>query len=161
MMLAFVPVDDVRDCFFDILEQIPEDLQMDDLLAYFQTTWVEGLSTGRRAPGNARFPPETWNCFDRTVGLLNRTNSYVESWNKKFSGLVGHSHPTIWNFLAALRLEQASVDGKISSYRHGHQPPKRKPAYEEKDAAILSIVERQHLYDGRLVEYLDLIRDVM
>ena len=161
MMLAFVPVEEVRDSYYFILDQLPEDLHIDDLLAYFQTTWAEGLSTGRRAPGNARFPPETWNCFDRTVALLNRTNNYVESWNKKFAGLVGHSHPTIWNFLAAVRLEQASVDGKISAYRHGQQPPKRKPAYIKKDDAILAIVNRQHIYDGRLIEYLDLLRDEM
>ena len=87
--------------FFSLLNELPDNLQIDDLLAYFQTTWIEGLATGRRVPGNALFPPETWNCFDRTLTLLPRTNNFVDAWNKKFSGLIGHSNPTnatIWNF---------------------------------------------------------------
>ena len=54
---------------------MPDDLNIDDILGYFQTTWIEGLSTGRRAPGNAKFLPPTWNCFDRTLAQLNRTNN--------------------------------------------------------------------------------------
>ena len=115
---------------------MPDDLNIDDFLGYFQTTWVEGLSTGRRAPGNAKFPPTTWNCFDRTLSQLNRTNNFVEAWNKKFAGVVGHSNPTIWNFLAAVKMELSATDGKISSYLVGQQPPKRKKVYLDKDTAI-------------------------
>ena len=35
---------------------------------------------------------------DGTLAQLNQTNYFVGAWNKKFAGVVGHSHPTIWNF---------------------------------------------------------------
>ncbi len=58
-MLAFVPAGEVRGSFYSLLDELPDELQIDVLLAYFQTTWIEGLSAGRRAPGNALFPPQT------------------------------------------------------------------------------------------------------
>ena len=85
----------------------------------------------------------------------------MESWNNKFSGVVGHSNPTIWNFLAAVRVEQSSTDGKLTSYLVGQQPPKRKKANEEKDASVRHIVDRNDGYEDRLIEYLDLLRCAM
>ena len=52
MMLAMVPVDDVPAVFNTIVEAVPDDLQIDPLLGYFERTWIDGLN-GR----SARFPP--------------------------------------------------------------------------------------------------------
>ena len=104
---------------------------MDPLLGYYEKTWIVGLS-GRRA----RFPPESWNQTDRVETDLNRTNNYCESFNKTFADVVGHSNPTIFNFLSAVQLEQASTESKISCYRQGRQPPKRRKRWIEKDASI-------------------------
>ena len=95
MMLALVPA---------------ADIQLDPLLGYFERTWIVGLS-GRAA----RYPPASWNQTDRVETCLNRTNNYCESFNKTFSTVVGHAHPTIYNFLSAVHLEQASTEGKIHS----------------------------------------------
>ena len=62
---------------------------------------------------------------------MNRTDNLVESWYKKFCTLLGH--PTIYNFIAAVQMEQSSTDGKISAYMIGEQPPKRKKANDDKD----------------------------
>ena len=86
---------------------------------------------------------------------MGRTNNYCESFNRTFSDVVGHSNPTIYNFLSAVRLEQSSTEGKISSYRQGRQPPARKKRWVGKDAAMKRIVGNYHLYDNRLMEYLD------
>ena len=51
----------------------------------------------------------------------------------QFSTVFGHFSVTILNFLAAVRLEQASTEGKMFSYRRGMQRPQRKEAYLEKD----------------------------
>ena len=103
--------------FFDfLLDKMLDDLKIYDLLRHFQTTWIEGLSTGRKAPGTPSFLlPGTASTFDRSIAQLNRTNKFVEEWNKKFAGNVGH--------------------GKISSYLIGQQPTKRKKAYLDKDNA--------------------------
>ena len=69
----------------------------------------------------------------------------VESWNKKFSALVGHTNPTIYNFIAvAVQMEQSSTDKKILENSLGEQPPKRKKANSDKDRTIISIVQNYH-----------------
>ena len=155
MMLAMVPVDEVPAVFNTIVEAVPEDLQLDPLLGYFERTWIAGLN-GR----SARFPPSSWNQTDRVETELNRTNNYCESFNKKFSNVIGHSHPTIFNFLSAVQLEQASTEGKIYSYRRGMQPPQRKKKYLEKDAEVKHIVSTYHTYENNVLHYLDLLAEV-
>ena len=86
---------------------------------------------------------------------LNRTNNYCESFNKTFADVVGHSNHTIFKFLSAVQLEQASTESKISCYRQGRQPPKRRKIWIEKDASIKRIVVKFHQYENRVLEYLD------
>ena len=112
MMLAMVPPSDVPAAFETIVDNVPERLQMDPLLAYFERTWIAGLN-GRQA----RYPPPSWNQVGRIESDLNRTNNNCESFNKTFTSVVGHAHPTIYNFLSAVQLEQASSEGKIESYK--------------------------------------------
>ena len=66
--------------FFDfLLDEMLDDLKIYDLLRHFQTTWIEGLSTGWKAPGTPSFLlPGTASTFDRSIAQLNRTNKFVE-----------------------------------------------------------------------------------
>ena len=82
------------------------------------------------------------------------------SFKKKFSNVIGHSHPTIFNFLSAVQLDQASTEGKIYSYRRGMQPPQRKKKYLEKDAEVKHIVSTYHTYENNVLHYLDLLAEV-
>ena len=152
MMLALVPTSDVPDVFNQLVENIPDTVQIDPLLAYFERTWIAGLN-GRAA----RYPPASWNQTYRVETDLNRTNNYCESFNKTFSSVVGHAHPTIYNFLSAVHLEQASTEGKMHSYRRGVQPPKRKRRYLEKDTRLKHIVSTYHTYENNVAAYLDLL----
>ena len=152
MMLALVPTSDVPDVFNQLVENIPDTVQIDPLLGYFERTWIAGLN-GRAA----RYPPASWNQTDRVETDLNRTKNYCESFNKTFSSVVGHAHPTIYNFLSAVHLEQASTEGKMHSYRRGVQPPKRKRRYLEKDTRLKHIVSTYHAYENNVAAYLDLL----
>ena len=155
MMLAMVPTDNVPAVFNKIVEEIPDSLQLDPLLAYFERTWIQGMN-GRPS----RFPPAAWNQTDRVETNLNRTNNYCESFNNTFANVVGHSNPTIYNFLSAVQLEHAATEGKISCYRHNKPAPKRKNCYVEKDAEVKALVTTYHLYaDNRVFEYLDLLAE--
>ena len=118
MMLALVPTFDVLGVFKQLVETIPNTVHIDPLLDYFERTWIAGL-IGRVA----RYPPASWNQTDRVKTNFNRTKSYCESFNKTFSSVVGRAQPTIYNFLSAAHFEQASTEGKISSYRSGVYPP--------------------------------------
>ena len=155
MMLALVPTADVPDVYNQLVEAIPDDVELDPLMGYFERTWITGLN-GRAA----RYPPASWNATDRVETSLNRTNNYCESFNKTFSTVVGHAHPTIYNFLSAIQLEQASTEGKITSYRQGVQPPKRKRVYLEKDAKLKHIVSTYHRYENNVTTYLDKLAEL-
>lgn len=52
--------------FEQLLELIPSDLYLDDFLSYFQTTWIQGVTTARISTP-ARFCPASWNLVDRTT----------------------------------------------------------------------------------------------
>ena len=54
--LAFVPIDNVPSAFTSVCDEIPPELCLDDYLAYFSSTWVQGFAAGR----SARFPPACW-----------------------------------------------------------------------------------------------------
>ena len=101
-----VPVDNVPAVFNTIMEAVPYDLQIDPLLGFFERTWTSGLN-GR----SARFPPSSWNQTDRVATDLNRTNNYCELLNsRKFFIDLGHSNPTIYNFLSQRRIAASSEE---------------------------------------------------
>ena len=160
MMLPFVPVDDVPSAFHVLLDLIPDDLGLDPFLGYFMSTWIEGPTTGARTVP-ARFPPSSWNAYDRTISSLNRTNNFLESWNKQFAATVGHSKPTVWNFLAAMYLEQSSTDEKMLKESCGDALEPRKKKHIIKDRRILHAVECYNPDTMDLVVYLNSLRNVM
>ena len=84
-----------------VIRDIPSELGLDDFLSYFSSTWAQGFSAER----SAQFLSELCNALVRTPCHLNRTNNYPEDWNRQFAVQVGHVHPTIWNFMAAVYME--------------------------------------------------------
>ena len=104
-----------------LCDEIPSELCLDDFLAYFSRTWLRGFAAGR----SARFPPACWNVLNRTSCHLNRSKNYLEAWNKQFAIQVGHSHQTMWNFLATMFMKQSSTEDNFLE-GNGDQPPRRK-----------------------------------
>ena len=51
------------------------------------------------------FLPKTWNVFEAIFNNEHRTNNICESWNNRFTHLVGDSHPTIWVLIRKIKLE--------------------------------------------------------
>ena len=68
-----------------------------------------------------------------------------------FSYLVGHAHPTIYNFLSAVHLEQASSERKISSFRRG---------VLREGASLNLILSTYHTYENNVVAYLDILAEL-
>ncbi|CAF3479708.1 unnamed protein product [Adineta steineri] len=74
--IAFLPIDDIVNTF-ELLEKEFHD-DTNDLLQYFEKTWIGERSIGYKKP---RFNNELWNMYDRIVSDLPRTNNTVEGWN--------------------------------------------------------------------------------
>ena len=70
MMLAFIPVAEVVEVFNQVVDHIPDSLNMDPFLGYYANTWIVGFN-GR----DARYPPETWNQTARVEADLGRINN--------------------------------------------------------------------------------------
>jgi len=89
----------------------------EDLLLYFVHTYVNGkFRPGRPCKNNIvvqyrrtppLFPPTTWNVNLTTLSDGHRTNNVCESWNSRFSHMVGQNHPTIWKLITKIKHEIA------------------------------------------------------
>ena len=80
---------------------------------------------------------------DYERGLRNSLESnfpMVESFNKRFSEGVGHSNPTIWNFISAMQLEQSMTDTKQTAVLVDERPPKRLAKSTRRDDRVLSSI---------------------
>ena len=75
---------------------------------------------------------------------LPRKVTQLSSWCCRFQ------RQTIYNFLSAVHLKQASTEGKINSYRRGVQPPKREKRSLDKDASLKHIVSTYHTYENNV-----------
>ena len=98
--LAFVPVNQVVETFDLISELAWGDLE--PIRIYFENTYVctwKIRRLPRRQPehyrADPRFPPQTWNMFDRTREGLPRTKNAVEGWHRGLRDALGHDHPTM------------------------------------------------------------------
>ena len=103
--LAFLPVSDIPEAMEHLRQNTPEGF--DDLLSYFDSTYVSGPCRSIRCLPSARqpsvqrvrvrrlppqFPPSTWNVFEATLAKEPRTNNETEAWNHAFAQQIGHSH---------------------------------------------------------------------
>ncbi len=96
--LALLPDNDVR-LGLENLKEIANEMPLRTIPL---TEYVERVYVGSEG-SPARFPPSTWNVHLQTLRRDHRTNNLCEGWNNKVARLVGHSHPTTWNCIAALQ----------------------------------------------------------
>ena len=108
--LAFVPEQDVMDCFNILMANFPESAL--GVATYFEDNYI-----GKRLPNNSRritpFPIRIWNMYERVRQQLPRTNNVVEGWNNAFNPSVGYSHPSVSKLFKSLQREQSLQEAKL------------------------------------------------
>ena len=62
------------------------------------------ISVCRSAP---MFSPPAWNVHEETIADVDQTTNLSETWNKAFSVLVGHSHPSVLVMVEAFQADLA------------------------------------------------------
>ena len=107
-----------------------------DLLAYFDATYVRGVTRAVRRPSLGRhvvtrfrripplFDPSLWNVHEATLADQESTNNVCEGWNHAFAGLVGHPHPSIWALIEAIQMDEAAVSMDLVKLARGQPPVK-------------------------------------
>ena len=107
--LAFVPTESVVEAFEILEDSMPPHDSMNELLSYFESTYVRGRRLRGRGEsyGPAMFAIKTWNQRDAAVEGIARTTNAVEGWHNGLQSLFQCHHPTIWSFMTGIRCDIA------------------------------------------------------
>ncbi|CAF1156767.1 unnamed protein product, partial [Rotaria magnacalcarata] len=127
--LAFVSLDEVTTAFDLIADQFDDDT--DDLLAYFEKTWIgkpKRRGTGRKKP---LFDHKLWNIHDRVIAATPRSNNSVEGWHNAFANRVSISHPNIVKLTEKIHREQSKFELDTAKILQGHIIKTKKPVIED------------------------------
>jgi len=155
--LAFVPVDDVTRAYS--LITIDFDQDADELLEYFEKTWVGQKKTRGKYSiaylytttsdcslilGSRRTKPhfsvQNWNVYGRVVRDLLRPNNSVEGWHRAFSTRVLIKHPTVTKLARCIIREQTKFEMDIERIRVKQEPKPKKKIYATLDSRLKQIV---------------------
>ena len=103
--LAFVPPTDVGEAFDILTESMPTIDHMDELVTFFEHTYVRGRRLRGRveAYGPPMFNIQSWNQHDAGATGMARTTNIVEGWHHGLQSLFHCHHPTMWTFLNGIR----------------------------------------------------------
>ncbi|CAF2117211.1 unnamed protein product, partial [Rotaria magnacalcarata] len=136
--LSFVPLDQVIPGFDLICDQFDDDA--DDLLDYFEKTWI-GVK-GRRGTGRKKpqFDHKLWNVYDRVTAAVPRSNNAAEGWHNAFASRVSISHPNIVKLAEKIRREQSKFEVDMTKILQGHDIKTKKACYRRLDERITRLV---------------------
>ena len=126
--LAFVPPAFVRVALGGLQGDAPDFQHKDDLLHYFQQTWITG-----------NFPTAMWNVFTLDGP---RTNNNAEGWHSKIRKLAGKAHPNIYEAVSLFKAEQAATEVTLLQLAGGGLPKRRRRKYRQHEQRILTIKEK-------------------
>ncbi|CAF1527946.1 unnamed protein product [Adineta ricciae] len=116
--LAFVPVDDVTQAYSSMI--IDFDHDVDELLEYFEKTWVGQRKTRGSRRTKPQFPIPLWNVYDRVIRDLPKSNNSVEA--------------------NCILREQSKFEIDIEIIRVGQEPKPKKKIYATLDSRLKRII---------------------
>ncbi|KAK3931524.1 Protein-glutamate methylesterase/protein-glutamine glutaminase [Frankliniella fusca] len=139
-LLAFIPPDELKDVFKDLVRILPAELK--PVVKYMKENYVVGTpsSRGRRRTIPARYPIPLWNMYEVTRTGQHRTNNISEGWHIRFSLVIGKHHPDLYSALRELQKEQADTEAQLAEWSMGRRvraAPKKKSAVKRNKGVIL------------------------
>lgn len=177
MALAYVPVNDVREVFQDLVkfgifdtsntsigESISSELShtepsdsvnnsestkpIRDLIQYFSDNWVG--STIKPAP----YPLSLWNMYDAVRADRSRTNNCVEAWHNSINTCIGKKG-NIFKFFEFLKREEGmALYRNTQNIESGRNKTIKRQKYSIKDSKIKDIVLTYDAEKTDKIEYL-------
>jgi len=104
--LAFVPPAEVNARYDELAQIFPDDDSSNQLLSYFEHTYVRGPGVGGRFR-NARFPPEVWSHYADALASAPKTTNCCEGFHNALQSLFMCAHPTVWKLFRGLISDMA------------------------------------------------------
>ena len=127
--LAFVPLESVLEVYEELKEAFPEDEACDEILTYFENTYVKGnIMCGRQRPPLYRL--ELWNHYEAALRGEPRTTNACEGSHHAFNSLLTCTHPSIWRLLDAIKRD-IGIQKKTLLDETTGQPNRKKAKYED------------------------------
>ena len=111
---------------------------------YLEDNYLRGRRRGRGRQ-RPQFPPETWNCYERTLENLPRTNTF-DAWHRRINTLIGKHHPSFFHAIEQSQAEVSEINRDIERLEAGHSPQRKRRKYIATDSRILRIVENYQTY---------------
>ncbi|XP_074105377.1 LOW QUALITY PROTEIN: uncharacterized protein LOC141531439 [Cotesia typhae] len=141
--LAFVPTADVHKCYelvtaTDFYDAHAEEL--DDLLKYFEVTWIDKPVITKKKREKSRFDSSMWNCHSSVINGFLRTNNPTEGWHNRLNRGVAVHHATVGVFLKALKDEQVNTELCITQVNTGVNIANRRKEYRDYDERLKRVV---------------------
>lgn len=156
--IAFVHIDNVKECFDQFVESLPDDEAFDRVVDYFETNYVAGKpARGRRKAVKPRYPPELWNVHNSVLDNVARTNNISEGWHNRFNILIGKKHPSFYAFLSELIKEQADSETMLRQISLGQQTKQPRSLEQRRvEKRLLNIVQQYKTYveEDNVLSYL-------
>ena len=129
VFLAFVPVADVEDAFYEITYYIQTSYpRLMVVVNYFEKTYL-GLAT---VDSEVRVPPvyplEFWNHYSRIHKdpEFPRTSNMVEGFHRGFKSRVHRPKPSVQEYVRAIKEQQVITDFHLDRLSVGKTPSKRR-----------------------------------
>ena len=141
--LAFLPKEDIFEAFDQLQELMPDELT--PIADYLEDNYLRGRRRGRGRQ-RPQFPPETWNCYERTLENLPRTTNTCEAWHRRINTLIGKHHPSFFHAIEQFQAEVSEINRDIERLEAGHSPQRKRRKYIATDSRILRIVENYQTY---------------
>ena len=105
-------------------------------MEYFEDTRI-----GKKRRADPLILPSEWNCFQRVVDGLAKTNNDAEGWHRSFQSMMDCHHPNLWRLIDGFQKEQSLNELVIAQYSSGQAPPPSKRTYRERAENLRTVVE--------------------
>ena len=121
-----MPEEDILDIFNTLADNFPPLDRVDELLAYFELTYIQGRDRGHgRERGPARYPPPVWNHFSAPRNNIPRTTNAVEGFHNGLNSLFLSQHPSIWKLMDGLKKDISLHLKTLADNEVENNPPPR------------------------------------
>ena len=138
----------VPSVYEELKQLFPEDEQSDDLLQYFETTYIQGMNL-RGHPREAKFPISLWNQYCAASLGEPRTTNSCEGFNHSFQSLLYGDHPSIWKLMEAIRKDIAIQKKTLLDESTGQRATKRRK-YHSLNKRVQGTVEKYYNYSDKM-----------
>lgn len=151
--LAYLPPEDIPNAFNLLKDKVlPQDSSTENIIQWFETTYVKGKQTSRTSTDNKLtiyttpplFSPDIWSVHYNNEHNLPRTQNSVEAWHRRWNSLLNNKKIGLYSTIKELKKEQIAVNIQIERAEAGAPGPSPKKKNRDSQNAISHFIEQRN-----------------